>query len=281
MTIGKRKIETRKIFWALILIVALIPVIRPLRLPVTVSNQTTDFYEILNDVPEGSTVVMGITLTSPSVSLRSGYYALLSFMYSHDLNIIFIPLGIGGELACEYMATYGGIVEEYGLEYGNDYVIMPFLSGEETAMAAIATNFRQAYSTDYRNSPIDSIPLLDGVDDFNDIDLTIGQYSIFTFGEMYVRQWAVNFQPILIMGQFYGIAPYYGTYVTGNLDASMTKDWAAFEYIVNIPGEELIRLDTQNLQGLVTILMLYGMIIMGLTEKGKELLKKWELDIRF
>jgi len=281
MTTGKRKIEKRKIFWAIILIVAVIPVIRPLRLPVTVSSQTTDFYNILNDVPSGSRVVMGVTLTDPPVGLRSGYYSLLSYMYSQNLKVIFIPLGIGGELACEYMATYGGIVEEYGLQYGDDYVIMPFLSGEETAMAAVATNFRQAYSMDYRNTPIDSIPLLDGINDFNDIDLAIAQYGIFTFGEMFVRQWAVNYKPILVMGQFYGIAPYYGTYVTGNLDASMTKDWAAWEYIVNIPGEELIRLDAQNLQGLVTIVMLWSLIIMGKTEKGRELLKKWELDTRF
>jgi hypothetical protein len=274
-------IEKRKVFWAIILFVAIIPVIRPLRLPVSVSSETRDFYNVLNEIPSGSKVVFGVTLTGPPVGLRSGYYALLSFMYSHDLKVIFIPLGVGGELACEYIATYGGIVEKYGLQYGEDYVIMPFLSGEETAMAAIATNFRQAYSMDYLNTPIDSIPLLDGINNFNDIELAIAQYGIFTFGEMFVRQWAVNYNPILIMGQFYGIAPYYGTYVTGNLDASMTKAWAEWEYIVNIPGEELIRLDAQNLQGLVTVVMLYCMIILGLTDSGRELLKKWRLDTRF
>lgn len=274
-------IEKRKVFWAVILIVAIIPVIRPLKLPVSTSPQTNDFYNVLNDVPPDGIIAFGVTLTGPPTGLRSGYYSFLSFMYSHDLKVIFIPLGIGGELACEYMATYGGIVEEYDLQYGDDYVIMPFLSGEETAMAAIATNFRQAYTLDYRGTPIDSIPILDGINNFNDVDLAIAQYGIFTFGEMFVRQWAVNYEPMLIMGQFYGIAPYYGTYVSGNLDASMTKAWAEWEYLVSIPGEELIRLDAQNLQGLVTIAMLYIMIIMGLTNSGRELLKKWGLEERF
>lgn len=250
----------RKFFYAVMFLLAIIPVISPLALPVHISPQTEGFYDEIDKLPPGSTVVFGQTLVEPPVAARTFYYALLSFIYQKDLNVIFVPLGVGGELAAEYSSTYGGIVEEYGLKYGEDYVIMPFLAGEETAMAAAATNFREAYSLDVRGTPIDQIPLLDGIKDFNDIDLAIAQYGIFTFGEMFVRQWGVKYKPILIIGQFYGIAPYWGTYVIGNIDGTL-KAMAEMEYLVDIPGEELTRLDSQNLQGAFTIIMIFVSII--------------------
>lgn len=255
-----RSMELRKIFYAVMFLLAIIPVIRPFGMPVHLSEQTEGFYDQIAELPPGSKIVFGITLTEPPVAARTFYYALLSYIYQNDLKVIYVPLGVGGELACEYASTYGGIVEEYGLKYGEDYVIMPFLSGEETAMAAVATNFRQAYSMDVRGTPIDDIPLLDGIKDFNDIDLAIAQYGIFTFGEMFVRQWGVKYEPILIIGQFYGIAPYWGTYVIGNIDATL-KAMAEMEYLVGIPGEELIRLDSQNLQGAFTIIIVFVSII--------------------
>jgi hypothetical protein len=227
---------------------------------VYVSDQVEGFYDRIAELSPGDNVVFGVTFTSPPVELNTFYYAMLSFIYQNDLNLIFVPLGVGGELACEYIATFGGIVEEYGLVYGEDYVIMPFLSGEETAMAAVATNFRQAYSIDYKGTLIDDIPILDGINDFNDIDLAIAQYGIFTFGEMFVRQWAVKYEPILIVGQFYGIAPYWGTYVIGDIDNTL-RAFAEWEFLVGIPGEELIRLDSQNLQGAATIIVIYILII--------------------
>ena len=255
-----RGMEMRKIFYAVMFLLAIIPVLRPFGMPVYISEQTELFYDEIAKLPPGSVVVFGQTLIEPPVGARTFYYALLSFIYQNDLKVIYVPLGIGGELAAEYASTYGGIVEEYGLEYGEDYVIMPYLAGEETAMAAVATNFREAYSMDIRGTPIDDIPLLDGIKDFNDIDLAIAQYGIFTFGEMFVRQWAVKFKPIIVLGQFYGIAPYWGTYVVGNIDGTL-RSLAEMEYLVGIPGEELIRLDSMNLQGAFTIIMIIGSII--------------------
>ncbi|MEM2922390.1 MAG: hypothetical protein QXF26_08765, partial [Candidatus Bathyarchaeia archaeon] len=200
------------------------------------------------------------------------------YIFSRDLNVIFVSFMPGGEAAAEYIMRYRNLAGEFNLEYGKDYVIMPYLAGEEVAMASIASDFRKAYATDYRGTPIDAIPLLKDVKDMNDIDLAICDYTIFTFGEMFVRQWAVKYKPILCIGHFYGIAPYWGSYVVGNIDRAL-RAYCEWEYLAGIPGEELIRLDAQNMQAAVSIATIFvGIVLWFGFRKTAE---RWGVGKRF
>jgi len=260
----KKPSRDPRVYWmALMFILAAVPVIYPLLLPVYVTDQTSGFYHAIEALPPGSTVAFTLTSGGPPIGLRTFYYALLKHMFSNDLNVIFLNFMPGGEVFGEYVTSYAGIDEEFDLKYGEDYVIMPFLAGEETAMAAAATDFQNAYSMDYQGIIISELPLVKDITDFDDIDLTIASYGVFTFGEMFVRQFAVNFKPICIIGQFYGIAPYWGTYVIGNIDGVVMAK-AEYEYLVGIPGEEITRLDANNLQGVCVLLAVFGPLIMWL-----------------
>jgi len=243
----------RKVFYAVLFILAIVVVIYPLKLPIYTAVQTRSFVERLNQLQPGDIVFWGNTMVGPPIETRTYYQSMFSYLFSKNIKLIIVNFAAGGESASEYMLSYGGTVSKYNYVYGENYVIMPFLAGEELAMSGIAKNFRTVYSTDYKGTPINNIPVLNGINGFNDIDLAIATYSIFTYGDMYVRQWAVEFKPIIVVGQFYGIAAYYGKYVIGNVDGTLRAQ-AEFELLVGMPGEELSRNDAQNLQGLVTIL---------------------------
>lgn len=258
----------RKYWLFLMLVLAVIPVVRPLLLPVYISPQTRDFYNKIMELPPGSVVLIGMEITTPPVDLRTAWDSLVSTMFERDLKLIFLNFEAGGEVACEYIIEWGHNPEKYNLKYGEDYVIMPYLAGEEAAMAAAAADFWSAYSTDYYGNPLDELPIFKNVRSIKDVDLAIAYYHIFTFGEMYVRQWPVKYGvPLLVIGQFYGIAPYYGTYVLGNIDATL-RAWAEWEYLVGKPGEELTRLDAQNLQGACALVFVFVPLIAWLVRTG-------------
>lgn len=261
----------RKVFYGILFLLAIVVVIYPLKLPIFISIQTKSYVNVINQLKPGDVVVFGNTNIGPPIASRTQYQAMFDFLLSKQIKLIIVNLAAGGESASEYMLSYGGTLTKYNYKYGENYVIMPYLPGDELAMSGVAKNFRTVYSTDYKGTPIDNIPVLNGINNFNDVTLAIAEYSIFTYGDMFVRQWAVGYKPIIVWGQFYGIAAYYGQYVIGNVDGTL-RAAAEFELLVNMPGEELSRNDAQNLQGLAVILAVW--IPAALSLLGQENLAK-------
>jgi hypothetical protein len=240
----------------LLLITALLPVILtliniPFHLPLTIGPITRDFYNEIDKLPKGSIIAFANFDTYDRiVGERDVYRALLRHIFRNNLKLICCSFAPTTNILYSYALEYSGVVKMFNLVEGEDYVIFPFLAGEETALAAAAANFPGTYATDNRGVAVNNIPLMQKVSSLRDVQLTITFGTSFTQVDMFVRQWPAAYGVRSINMQVYSTsASYYGRFVFGDLDG--TRGYTEYEALTGYSGDDLIRMDARNLQGLL------------------------------
>jgi hypothetical protein len=187
---------------------------------------------------------------------RDGYRAILYQIFDRKLKLIMTSFWHDTPQLWQALIEYSGVEKKYGLKEGVDFVIFPFLAGEESALAAVAADFHKAYSTDIRGVPVKDIPLMQNVHSLRDVQLLISDAGSFTFIDMFVRQWPAAYGIKSINTYVFAtVAPYYGRFVHGALDD--VRGRAEYESLTGYVGEDLLRMDSRNLQGLWVFVALF------------------------
>jgi len=234
-------------------------------LPVPVTAMERAAYNTVQATPKESVVLWGLAHPNPDTyyNARDAFVIFLTSLAQRNFKIIFTCFGPISPTSAEDMARRADLEGKFGYKYGQDYVIFPFLTGEEVAMAAVAADFAKAYSTDNRGNPTLSLPLMQRVHSMKDVQLAISYYSVNTFAEMFLRQWPVKYGvPYIAQGGL--VEAYFGKYVQGIGGIS-----AAYESLVGIPGEELIKLQAGNVANLLTLSMILISVIKFQADRTK------------
>ena len=244
-------------------ILALLPIVltltkTPIKLPITIGKTTRDFYDRIQELPEGSIVAWANHVSySGYIGKRDEYRAVVYHLFDRKLKLIMTSFWPDTQQLWTDLIAYSGVERRYNVKYGTDFVIFPFLAGEETALAAVAADFHKAFTSDIYGTPVGNIPLMSGVFSLRDVQLTISDAGSFTFIDMFVRQWPGAYGVKSINTYvFQTVAPYYPRFVQGALDAE--RGAAEYEILTGYIGEQVLMLDGRNLQGiwvLVTIAM--------------------------
>jgi hypothetical protein len=221
-------------------------------------------------VPEGGVVVFGFQVMKLEAykGKEDVMKAIMSVVHSRGLKAVCLSLGAIAPLIFEDIYERNNLEEIYGLTYGVDYVITPFISGEETAMASFAADTWSTMASDLFGTPIQNIPLMQEVRSAEDVDLWwFASYSAGNIDQA-VRQWGWAYdQPIIMAFQSYGSAAYaYPWPLVGVLDG--IRGEAEFEYMSGFPGAELARYEGQSTAGITMLSTIaIGLIYYNLTRK--------------
>jgi hypothetical protein len=230
---------------------------RPLFLPIKIGFQTQDFNARIEALKPGDVVVYS-TDTVPGDFLggrRDIYKAVINHLIEKHAKIIFHPTMPGWSGVVEPMIK---ITNLGTLTYGTDYIILPYASGEEMAWASFAADMKGFYQADFYGTALSSLPMMATINSFTDVDLAVVQYGVFTWGEMFVRQWPTRYgTPMICMALFSTLQAWYGNQVKGNLDLDL--GFAEYEALRKIPGEHILRMEARN----VVSLMVIGLIFVG------------------
>ena len=60
--------------------------------------------------------------------------------------------------------------EDFNLTYGEDYVLLGFRPGNEAVVKGIVSNIRKLYTIDSRNTLLEDIPMMEGINNIDDFD---------------------------------------------------------------------------------------------------------------
>lgn len=240
------RIDSRYIYLAVFLAV-LIPLFRPIGLPITVGQQTRDAYELVDALPSGALVIMSPSFgPSSDAEVVPQMTAILKHLMSKDAKLLWVNLNVEGSMYATRAMDF--LKDEYGYEYGTDYVITPFLPGEQTAIASIASDIRKTLTVDVSGKPVWNMEAVKGVDSVSDFDLLIdfntGDTSIY-----YLQQ--VQPKGVKVIAGASGVTvpylmPYLGSGQLAGLLGGL-RGAAEYEMASKTPGLALGGMDAQSL----------------------------------
>jgi hypothetical protein len=236
--------NTMLFMWLLTLAVA----IYPLGLPKLIVPEVVDGYQTIQDTITDGSLVIWIDeeqTMSQFVNQRDSHRAVVWALCDRGAKFICLSLSPSAPSGIEYILKYSRIEEKYGYVYGEDYVICPYVAGEENALAAMADNVRLTV-VDYYGNNLDDLSVMDGVNTILDVDMFLFGCSSTTQIHFYARQWLVKYddavRPKAI--SWYGYsewAPYYPRYCQGATMRSVDA-----QFVTGYFGEDVIKLDANN-----------------------------------
>jgi len=268
--IQEKQLE-RKMIYILMFIVLVIPVVRPLGLPLPISDMTRESYQAVENVPSGSSVMIPVYISIglwPEV--EPGTIVMLKHLLRKPVKFMIVCWAADEPKLMEgALAKVADFARENNKKYGVDYVNLGFIPGMETAMAAFAKDVPATAPADTYGTPISQLPAMSGIKtakDFalilyitgSDVAAMIRQY-VSAYGSKMVAfatiGWVPSFTPYLSSGQLVGLVPG----VTGG---------AQYELLMKSPGAGLATTDALSLGFIyLVILAILGNIMWQYTER--------------
>ena len=161
----------RRIIFIVIGLSVLIPLLKPewVALPVRPKIHSQIVFDELDKLKAGNKLLLSFEYgpsTKPEIHPMA--IALLKHMFAKDIKVYATALWADGN----FMSTdaFAEVSEEFGKEYGIDYVNLGFKPGGEPVVRGIASDIRTLYDADLKGTSIDDIPMMDGIVNIDNFD---------------------------------------------------------------------------------------------------------------
>ena len=266
-------IDRRFIFLGLTLAV-IIPLLFPVKVPTKVSQPVRDFYDRIEALPSGVKVLMSCDYDpAAKAEVYPMNVAILRHLFQRDIKVVVICLWEGGPPMAE--RALKEVTEEYDKAYGIDYVNLGFKEGREAAMVSLGENVRNTFPTDYYRTPIDSIRVMDDVENYNSFGLLISLTAGYPGGREYAKYVQPRFDiPLICAVVATGVPflmPYYQSQQISGLLTGIIGG-AEYEKLIGSPGWATRAMDPLTIGHLMIIVfILIGNISMWLSKKTRHL----------
>lgn len=252
----------REVVMALILVAMIIPAINPLGLPLMTGSMAEAWYRTVEELPEGTVILFDIGYGSGGYpSLGPGNVVALKQMFENGHKVIMMATSLEGSMM--YPLVMEDVnPEKFGVEYGEDYLFLGYIAGGQTAMAGVLGNIRSLVSNDYRDNPLDSYPIMEGVNSAEDFDMVAYLTTSGDIAEGWVYQAYSQYNRPVIGGclsmMTTSIKPYFDSdQLLGLMDG--VKGAADLEFLTNYPGDAIRSSDILSFtQTLVLIFIAVG-----------------------
>jgi len=249
----------RRWIFLIIGIVVIIPLFFPLGLPIRATATTQQVYDTIDALPHGSKVLVSCEYgpsTKPEIHPMT--LAVLRHLFKNNHKVYVTCLWPDGQfLAEEALDQVGG--KEYGLKYGEDYVLLGFRPGNEAVVKGIVSNLRKLYTIDSRGTKVTEIPMMDGIHQFEDFDFLFSASAGYP-GTIEWVQYAVDPTDVPMSTgttsiQVNEVMPYVAAGQVNGILAGMPGA-AEYEALIGVPGIGTSGMDAQSVAHLVIVLFI-------------------------
>jgi hypothetical protein len=264
----------RRWIFAFTFVAVLLPLIKPINLPIRVSPEVQWFYDAIEKVPEGSTVYLAADYDPGSLpELQPMLEAAIHQCCKRNLKIIAGSLWPAAPPLVNGALTL--IAEgQYGRKPGVDYVNLGFKEGREVVMVQLGQDIRTVYPTDHQGNDVSVMPIMQGIDNYEDLALLINISAGYPGTKEWVQQVRSRYSIAMVAGCTAVSAPEYYPYVqSGQLTGLLGGLAGAAEYekLVEVPGGSAARkMDAQSLGHVMIIFFIVlGNVIHRLAKRGE------------
>ncbi len=165
------KVDRRWIFLVIGLVV-LIPLMYPLSLPIRAGKDSQQVYDFVESLEPNSKILLSVEYgPSTKPEIHPMVTSLLRHVFSlkRGHKVYVTCLWADGQFMAEE-ALEEVAANEYGLTYGEDYVLLGFRPGAEAVVKGIVSDLRKVFTIDSRGTKLEEIPMMKGINKFEDFD---------------------------------------------------------------------------------------------------------------
>jgi len=252
----------REVLYVILLIVFIIPMINPIGLPVPVSAAVKKWHDTIEALPVGSAIMIDFGYSGGG---EPELGPLAVAVYHHifrkgGLKPITMSTSLEGTLLWDKVIAEVK-PEQYGRKYGVDYIHIGYISGTETAMAAVGKDLRATTNTDYKGNSLDQFPIMQGIKDASSFKLLICYTTGGDQSEGWVRQWYTPYKVPYLCAVIAMMVPTMLPYQKAGQIVSLLAGAQAgeMELLIKMPGRGIKSADVITL----THILVFAFIILG------------------
>ena len=267
------KLDRRWVF-LLVLLICVFSYYVDMQVPILTEPETEAIYHFIDSLPEGDIIFVAIDYDPNSLAeLHPMTYAIVEQAWRKKLKVIFTALSQNGpgmaEQAIHDVSDSMALERTYnGVKYpgrqivkGVDYCFLGYKPYYGLVILGMGQNFRLPFPADYYGTPLDSIPMMKGIINYDQVACVISMSSG-TIADAWVSYGQGRFGFPLFFG-LTGVmtAQYYPFYGSGQVSGLMGGLLGAAEYeqLADNPGRAKEGMKVQLMAHVVIILF----IIMG------------------
>jgi hypothetical protein len=227
---------------------------------IEVSREVEDAYQIIDAIPPNSQPLLLSFDYDPAsaAELTPMAVAALHHCFSKNIRVLVISLqytGLGAGIAADVVPR---IAAEHGRVQNVDWAFLGFQPNAMVAMLQMGESIKRTFPTDYYGTPVDSIPLMESIQNYDQIPavLTLASTAIGEFWAIYpgsrygltvlgglTAVYVADIQPFYQSGQIKGIL--------GGL-----KGAAEYEQRIGRPGDGMNGMRSQKVIHYLIILFI-------------------------
>jgi len=249
----------KRIIYLIMCIGVVAPMFMTFGLPITVERPMQDFFNVIENLPPDSIVVVAHEASPSQISeFKPMLICLMTHIYQKGHRIVIQSFWAqGNALALEWSKS---AFEANGMIYGTDYVCVGYRTGLTAIMDGARTNYINAYSDrDHYGNTLSTMPVMRGFEKASDIGLVV----IFTGGSPGVGEYISNWQSrgdvmnMIACAAAVQIPPEMVRYQAGMLQGICggMSGAAQYEKIMGMPGSATSGMDSQGIGHLTIILL--------------------------
>jgi hypothetical protein len=209
----------RRWVYLVIGVVVVVTAIWTFRVPLYVTPEVKSVYDFVESLTPGEVLMIGVDY-APEVmaELHPMSYVITRQCFSKDIKLLLCCLHQNGPGMVEQVIAQ--VAEEYGKVNGVDYVYLGYKPYPGITILAMGQNFRIPFPEDYYGTPLDSLPMMRTMTNFDNVKAIINisggsgtEYWINYANGRYNAKLAIgvtgvmtaDYYPFLQSGQIFGL----------------------------------------------------------------------------
>jgi len=244
--------------YLVLFILTLIPILSPLGIPIPVGKYTKASYDYVQNLPRDSVVLVSgefdVGLWPEEETFAR---PMLIHLFRKGLKIVIVHFSPDSPVLIKGLVDVIDPQGQFGMKYGEDYVMLGYYAGREAAMAAFLKDVHSLVKADYYGTSIGQLPLMQRVKSSKDIALVIDAGG--TDPGIPVRQFQSTFNLPLIEALTIGWVPTIMPYLSAGQLVGMVggiRGGAEYELLIGKPGAGLTITDALSLNFLFLVFLI-------------------------
>ena len=146
----------------------------PITLPVDVTPESRGVYDTIEALPEGSPILVALDFDPASKpEMEPMALAVLRHCFRKNLKVVVMGLWITGAPLIERDINQVKANGFQDKKYGVDYVNLGVKVGGYVVVNTMAQSIKDAFPTDYYQTPLDQLPMMQNIKTLRDIPVVI------------------------------------------------------------------------------------------------------------